>query len=399
MRPSRLGAVAVLLLAGCSTSVAGTSSPAASVAAPPAATSLDPSADGLLRVADVVATPDGGVTALLIAEAGSSGRSAFVQLVPGDGGPTVGAVTEAPAFAHPSELVAGADGTVVALASVPPESGDVALDGSDGPDLALAVLAPGSPQVELRPVGAVDGMGGPESGSGVLSADGATLYASLRWTVDGRTATRLAAVDVATGEVTATAPLGVESPGTVGAHEVALRPDGGVAVLVTADRDAAGSLNRTLVAEFDAGLRPVGAPVEVVDEEDSSGFALAVLPDGTVVVSVETPGEHPGTSRLVSVRDGAVRSAADLPGPALDLAVTPSGDRVYASYSGDFDRGEGGAHLAAVDVAMGKVVDDVPLCPNGYAAPLALATDGQTVVVTAGCTEDGVWSDLAFLIE
>ena len=389
MRPSRLGAVALLLLAGCSTSVAGTATPAPQPAAAssptaPGSVPIDPSAHGELRVSDVVATPDGGFTALLITDSGSDARSAFVRLEPGDGGLTVGAVAEATTFAHPSELVVAPDGTVVALASVPPEAGDVALDGLDGPDLALAVLAPGSTQAELRRVAAVDGMGSPDAGNGVLSPDGTTLVASLRWTVDGETVTRLATVDVATGEVTSTAPLGVES---ATAFDLALRPDGGVAVLVT----VLDGVDRTLLAEFDADLQPVRPPVELAAE--GSGYALAVQPDGTVVASVSPPAGEAETSRLVAVRGDLVETAAELPAVAIDLAVTVDG-AVHVSYTGP----DGAPTLATVDLVSGEVVGEVALCASGVAGPVGLTADEQAVVATAACYEDGIPSDLALLV-
>ncbi|WP_336031168.1 hypothetical protein [Geodermatophilus sp. FMUSA9-8] len=389
MRSLLPGAVAVLLIAGCTSSVTGTPTPVpqpvtASSPEAPGSVPIDPSADGELRVSDVAATPDGGLTALLIADSGSDARSAFVRLVPGDGGLTVVAVAEATTFAHPSELVVAPDGTVVALASVPPEAGDVALDGFDGPDLALAVLAPGSTQAELRQVAAVEGLGSPDSGNGVLSPDGATLVASLRWTVDGETVTRLATVDVATGEVTSTAPLGVES---ATAFDLALRPGGGVAALVT----VLDGVDRTLLAEFDAALQPVRPPVELA--AGGSGYALAVRPDGTVVVSVSPPAGEAETARLVVVRGDLVQTAAELPAVAIDLAVTADG-AVHVSWTG----ADGAPTLATVDLVSGEVVGEVALCASGVAGPVGLSADGQAVLVTAACYEDGVPSDLALLV-
>ena len=393
MRLSRLGAVAALVLTGCSTGVAGTATQAPPAAVAPTAAALeslplDPDDEGRLRVSDVAATPDGGFVVLLIPEAGSDSRSRFLRLVPADGGLAVGAVTEAAAFAHPSELVVTPDGTAVALATVPPEAGDPSGDGFDGPDLALAVLAPGAREVELRRVEAEGELGSPDSGNGVLSPDGTTLYASLRWTSDGGTVTRLATVDVATAQVTATAPLGVE-PAT--AHDVALRPDGGVAVLVAAD----GGVDRTLVAEFGADLQLVRPPVELAE---GSGYALTVRPDGTVVASVSTPADGEDRSRLVTVRGEVVQPALQLPGVAVDLAVAADGSLVHVGFGRAADDGTASPSLATVDLVAEEIVETVTLCAGGFASSFALAADGETVAATAGCYEDGVWQDRAFLI-
>ncbi|MGX5653318.1 hypothetical protein ACWKWC_00925 [Geodermatophilus nigrescens] len=393
MRPSRLVAVTVLFVAGCSTSVTGTATQAPPAAVSPTADALeslalDPDDEGRLRVSDVAAAPDGGIVVLLIPEADSDSRSRFLQLVPDDGGLAVGAVTEAVAFANPSELVVTPDGTAVALATVPLESGDPSLDGFDGPDLALAVLAPGAGDVELRRVEGDGELGRPDSGNGVLSPDGATLYTTLRWTVDGETVTRLATVDIATAQVTATAPLGVES---ATAYDVALRPDGGVAVLVS----AGGDVDRTLVAEFDADLQPVRPPVELAE---GSGYALTVRPDGTVVASVSTPADGEDRSRLVTVRGEVVQPALQLPGVAVDLAVAADGRLLHVGFARAAADGTASPTLATVDLVAEEVVETVTLCAGGFTSPFTLAADGRSIAATAGCYEDGVWQDRAFLI-
>jgi hypothetical protein len=411
MRSSRLAAALLgtaVLAAGCASTVTGTATSAASppVTTPPASVpapaAVDLHAGDLLRLADVAATPDGDFLALLVADPGSDARTTVVRLTPGDGGLTAGAVAEAPLFDHPGELLLAPDGSVVTLGTVPPEAGDPSGDLSDGPDLVLAVLPPGGTQAEVRAVGADPELGPPESGSGVLSADGATVYAALRWTVDGETVTRLATVDVATGGITATAPLGVETPGLARAYDVTLLPDGGVAVLVTAHRDAERTVDHTLVVRLDADLRPVGAPVELVPDEPNAGYALIALPDGTLVatvsVGIDDDGGEDDDTRLVTVRDGAVQATTDLPGTALGLAVSPAGDRAFVTYHGDAERGEDVAATATVDLASGEVVDDVFLCPDGTAYENAVSADGRAVVVTAACYEDGVPHVRAFLL-
>ena len=407
MRSPSLTAAALLgtavLAAGCASTVSGTASGVPEL--PPAAApesaglpvvDLDTTATDELRVADVAARPDGSFVVLLIADSGSEAGSSLVEVVPGDGALTIGATTAAPTFDYPSDVLVAPDGTVVVLATVPPEAGDPSGDGAEGSDLVVAVPGPDG-QVELRPVAADPELGSPESGDGVLSADGATLYASLRWTVDGRTVSRLAAISVATGAVTASAPLGVDSPGEVVAYRVALRPDGGVAALVTADLDAAGDVQGTLIAEFDAQLRPVRPPVELAGGDESTGYTLTVRPDGTVVVSLTTP-DAPDESWLVTVRGDLVQPAAQLPGVALDLAVAPDGQQVYASYTRSVDLVESGATLATVDLVGGELVDELILCPTGVGWAIATAADGRSVLATTSCREDGADEDPAFLV-
>ena len=406
MRTRRLSAALLgtaVLAAGCTSTVAGAAAPATPDSAGPLTDVLGPVEidaviDEQLRVSDIAATPDGGFVVLMTGDLGNNHRSALVELVPGDGGLTVGAVTEGAPFADLGEVHVAPDGTVVALAPVLPEPGDTGSgDGGREQDLALAVLAPGADEPNLVRIAADAELGTPDLGSGVLSPDGATLYASLRWTVGGDTVNRLAAVDVVTGEVTASAPLQVETPGQATAYDVALRPDGGVAALVTTDRDAEGEVDGVVLAEYDAHLRPVGDPVEVVDEEESTGHALAVLPSGAVVVSLSVGDGDTAQPRLVTLRDGAVQSSAVLPGAAADLVAAPDGSHVYLSRDADSGDVEGGVAVTTVDLATGAVVADVPLCPDGYASPIALAADGLSVAVTAACDDGRGHADHAFL--
>ncbi|PWW23505.1 hypothetical protein JD79_02679 [Geodermatophilus normandii] len=400
MRSPRIGAAALLgtavLAAGCSSSVVGTAEHAGPAGAGPLAELLaqvevDAEVDGHVRLADVAATPDGGFVVLLTGDLASNHRSVFVELVPGDGELAVGEVTEGPPAVDLGEVHVASDGTVVALAPVVPA--DTSGEGREQ-DLALIVLEPGSDEPDLRRIAADPELGTPDLGTGVLSPDGGTLYASLRWPVDGDTVNRLAAVDVATGEVTASAPLGVETPGTAIAYDVALRPDGGLAALVTTDRDPEGDVDGAVLVQYDAGLQPLGDPVEVVDEEESTGYALAVLPDGAVVVSVVAGEWDTGEPRLVTVRDGAVQATTVLPGTGVDLAVEPGGQHVYLAHG----RPGAGSGVATVDLATGGTVADVPTCADGSPDPLALAADGRTLAATAACHGDDDTHELAFLL-
>jgi hypothetical protein len=204
---------------------------------------------------------------------------------------------------------------------------------------------------------------------------------------------RLAEVDVATGEVRATGELQVPSPGETRVADLALRPDGGLAALVSADRDAGGEVDGVVLAQYDAGLRPLGVPVELVEEEESTGYALRVLGDGAVVASVLAGDLDTGEGRLVTVRDGAVAATAVLPGLGVDLAVGPGVDSVYLAQG----RPGGAASVLTVDVATGETVAEVTLCAAGVPAGLALGADGRALA-GAVCTEGRFVRDLATLL-
>ncbi len=383
MRPTLPATAALIgsavLLAGCSSAVAGTAG--AADPAPALLGSVDlAEVDDELGVHDVAATPGGSFVALMtgsVLGVTDSPGGALVELVPGEDGLTVGTVTPAAPYVGGglgSAVHVAGDGTLVAVGSV------LSGDGSDEDqwDVALSVLAPGAEEVRVVPVAADPVHGTPDTSTSVLSADGRTLYAALHW--DGADGDRLAAIDVATGAVLATAEVQVTSPGGVSPDELALRPDGGVVALVQATREAGGRESGVLVAEYDAGLALVGQPVEVVpDRPRSNGHALAVLDDGTAVVSVSSGG---GDHRLVTVRDGAVQESHALPGIAGDLAVAPGGQQVRVNVN----LAEEVVGVATVDLATGEVSDEVELCAEeGSPADVALSADGAAVVALASC--------------
>ncbi|MGY1606374.1 hypothetical protein [Geodermatophilus sp. SYSU D00700] len=400
MRPSRLRATllgSAVLVVGCSSAVAGTAAPTGGgpLTEEVGRVQVDAQVERDVRLTDIAATPDGGFVALLTGDLGAPPRSLLVELVPGDGGLTVGRTIQGAPFADLGEVHVAPDGTVVALAPVLPERGDPGSgDVGREQDLALAILPPGADRPEVVRVAADAELGTPDTGTGVLSPDGATLSASLQWYVDGGTVNRLATVDVATGEVLASAELQVETPGQAVARDVALRPDGGLAALVSVDRDAEGSVDGVVLASYDADLRPVGAPVELVEPDDSAGYALQVLSDGAVLVSVIAGDRETGTAQLVTVRDGVVEPTTTLPGPAIDLVVGPSEEHVYVQH----DTAEDGVALSTVDLATGETVAEVPLCDDGIAAPVALSADGSALAAGVACLDGREYQDLAVLL-
>ena len=393
MRPPRPAAAAALLgsavlVAGCSSAVAGSASPAA----------VGPFTEVLAEFAlavvheqlafyDVEAAPDGTFVAFLTGRPGTANRhgSALVELVPGEDGFTVGRVTEgAPYAIEGGEVHVAADGTVVAVGSVLAGYED---DGETGDeeqyDLVLTVLPPGAEEAEVVPVGADIHFGPPDDATGVLSADGGTYYASVRWeTGDDSYVSHLAAIDVATGELLANVQSPVDTTGVAVTFELGLLPDGNVAALVQNTRDDTGDESGVQLAVLDPRMRLVGEPVDVVpDEPYVYGYAMEVLPDGTALFAVAV-GQEDGDARLVTVRDGQVQASTAIPGNARDVVVDAAGRTAYL----DLDRPEGGVAVASVDLVTGEVLADVVLCDEiGTATDIALTRDDTALAAGGAC--------------
>ncbi|SHG42162.1 hypothetical protein [Geodermatophilus nigrescens] len=379
-----------VLLAGCSSAVAGTAT-APAVPSPGLLDTVDlADVDDDLTPRDAVALDDGSFLVLLAGDTriGRGPGSALVELVPGADGLAVGTVTAGAPYAgggFGAEVHVADDGTVVTVGPV--LSGDGG-DDEEALDVAFTVQAPGAEEPELRVLPADPQLGTADRATAVLSPDGRTLYAALRWyVVGGDEVTRLAAVDVATGTVTASADLQVAAPGGATVAGLALRPDGGLVALVTTYRAPGEGDSDAVLAEYDAGLRLVGAPVDVIgDGSEGHGHALQVLADGTAVVSLSTSGaDH----RLVTVRDGAVLAAHALPHLAAEVAVSPDG-RVWLNL------GDGDVHtVAPVDLATGEVGEQVILCEDrGAPTDLALSADGGILLASGVCAG----ADVAHLV-
>ncbi|PWW23504.1 hypothetical protein JD79_02678 [Geodermatophilus normandii] len=387
-----------LLLAGCSSTVVGRIAPTAAGPLTQEVGRVDADAElgHGLEAQDVAATPDGGFVVLLTSADPLEHSSVLLELVPGDGGGLpAGAATEGGPFAAADDVQVAPDGTVVTTGVVLIEPGDPRRrEDPYGQDLVLAVLAPGADEPEVVPVEADPELDTPDAISAVLSPDGETLHGVLQWYVDGRFTSRVVRIDVASGEIVASAPLGVDDPGYASDVEIAPHPDGGLVALVTVDRDAAGGGEDVLVVRYDEDLQPVGEPVDVLEREPGIGFAVAVLADGTVLASVLDGGYETGEARLVTVRDGAVEASTVLAGTAHGLVPEPGGGHVYLSHSWP----GGGAGVATVDLATGAVVADVPLCATGSATAPALSADGRTLAAGAACLEVDDHADLVVLV-
>lgn len=393
--PLLLGAAGLLLAAGCSTGVAGAASPQR-----PPAVSAGPLTEELgsldlagavgnpdAQLFDLAAHPDGSTLALLGVTDGYGLTSWLVRLVPGPGGLEAGQVTELPGFVEFSQVLAADDGTVAVVGVAFGDGGD-----------ALTVAAVRDGQVTEHTVDTgVDGT--PDTTAAAVSPDGGTVYVAGYWREDGE-GSRLLAVDVASGEVEESAPLGLETPGEAVLYELAVAPDGDVLGLAALDRDADGDESGAVLARYDADLQLAAEPVELVtDEPDSVTGALHVRPDGTVLATVTAGHYTTGDPRLVVVRDGEVSESIELEDTSdapHHLAVDPDGRYAYLPYNTT----EYEPALVTLDLTTGEVVGSVPLCDEraGGVGFVVLAADAQTVTTGSACRADGGASYTASLI-
>ncbi|WP_409331897.1 hypothetical protein [Trujillonella humicola] len=379
--PTLLGA-GLLLVAGCSTAVPGV----ATHERPPAV-SAGPLTEELgdldlveavgnpgARLFDLAAQPDGSTLALLGDPDGYGRTGWLVRLVPGPGGLQVEEVTELPGFVEYSQVLTAGDGTVVVVGVAP---------GAEGYGLTVAAVHDGEVVEHLVDAG-VDGT--PDTTAAALSPDGTTVYVAGYWREDGE-GSRLLAVDVGSGEVEESAPLGLETPGEAVLYDLAVGPDGDLLALAALDRDADGEESGAVLARYDRDLEPAAEPVELVaDEPDSVTGALHVRPDGTVLATVTAGHYVTGDPRLVVVRGGEVVESIELEDTSdapHHLAADPDGRYAYLPYNTTTYE----PTLVTLDLTTGEVVASVPLCGDGGGGVgfVVLAADARTVTTGSAC--------------
>ncbi|MGY1771921.1 hypothetical protein [Blastococcus sp. SYSU D00813] len=406
-RAAALALAAVATVSGCAGTTDGRPTPAADDGAArgggSAATSSAPAPRVFTTALDetaldvepgfvafsAAAHPAGGYVALVGAVDGSTDSTRLIRLFPPAGAEPGGRTSwQMPALDFDADLAVTPDGTVLALGR-----GSVAT--TAGADVVLYALRPG--QDVPQPVWSTDAHSGSKGGHLALSPDGATAYVGHSWFGSGPAlGSTLAAVDVATGEVRAETVLDLGVPGVVSVEAVEARPAGGATVLVSARSEDAtgGSLH---VVEVDADLAPLGDPVDVAPGAASPrGHALAVAPDGTAVVALGTTAVTGTGYGLVVVRDGEVAASRPLASDWLpaDLALDRTGRYAYVplTHTG------AAATLAAVDLATGVAVSEVPLCVTSASfGSVELAADGGSLVATGVC-DDRAWTSSAFLV-
>ncbi len=332
MSRTAAAALAVLLVAACTGEDDAAPLPSRTVLA---TVDLDAAVGTDVVPHDLAPGPDGAPVALV----GDADRSWLVDL-------GTGAATAVPAAEPDSRLVVADDGTPLVVGT--------ALTRAGGAVLPLP-------------------LGGPPA---AVLLDGDTLVLARD--------TRLAAVDVRTGAVRATAV----APAPV--THLARAPDGGVAALVDHP-------NGVVLLRLTADLRPDGDPVAVVPEQISTPAGLQVTADGTAVATAYV-GEALDAGRRVTVVDGAVRTVVDLEGTddtALDLAVDPAGRVAHLVLSAAYHPAE----LTAVDLATGERTRVVGLCGGaGAFGAITSSADGETVTVVGSCIDADDLRTTAFVI-
>ncbi|MGY1741133.1 MULTISPECIES: hypothetical protein [unclassified Blastococcus] len=334
------------------------------------------------------AHPAGGYVALTGAVDGSADSTQLIRLFPPAGAQPGGRnAWQLPLLAYDADVAVTPDGTVLVLgrSSAAPA----------GADLVLYALRPWDDRPQT--LWATSSEGGLKGGSLALSPDGATAYIGSSWFGDTPAlGSSVSAVDVVSGGVDAQTVLDLGVPGVVSVEAVEARPAGGVTALV-AVRGADGATGSLHVVELDEELTPVDDPVDVApDATSTTGYGLAVTPDGAAVVALQATSAADAGYGLVVVRDGAVADSRALPSDWLpvDLAVDRTGRHAYVPLTHIGAE----ATLAAVDLTTGGVVSEVPLCVTSASfADVELAADGESLVATGVC-DDRDWASSAFLV-
>jgi hypothetical protein len=383
MRRTTPLAAAGLLLAGCAGTTVGTGSPSPSSSPSPADAGfeevlgdvdLSQAVGQLLVGADVAVDADGRAVALLTD--GQSGPSYVVEL-------PAGAVHEIPFVFATDQVFLTPDGDV--LVSGTTEEPD------DATGFQVIALRSGAAEADVRPLDPqLDYY--PRTSPTALSADGRTMLAGFSWSVltaGSPLPTELVALDVATGTVLAREQL-TGDLAAANVVDLAIRPDGGVSVLLQSDPNSDGRFDDGLPlhAQFDENLRLVGEPVELSDFWPEPVAAQEVTADGATVVAVRT-----GTNdlRVVTVVDGEASSVElELRGlrDVRDIALSPDGRSLYLPYEDDTAQWA----LGTLDLESGRLVGSLALCerPEFALDPvITLSADGTTATVLATCVENG----------
>jgi hypothetical protein len=344
---------------------------------------------------DAAAYEDGGSVVLLSTIEDTYGETGFlVDLQPGELGPTVERIRELPWMDEGAEVVTRPDGTVV-VAGV--ADGYIPLVGP-AYGYNLIVFDPDDTNPEARPL-EPELEDDPDTAVTALSPDGRTLYVAFGWYGDDPG--MLAAIDVETGEMRATQPPQLDSPGEVEIYDIAALPDGGFAAMAQVAQDPEGDVEAAFYVEYDADLERTGEPLPLVtDDPESGAYGLHVAADGTAYALVTV--QYRTEARIVVVRDGEVTDSVDLEGsfgPPHDFAVDPSGRYVYLPYIDTDDL----TTFVTVDLEEAEpeaaAVETVRLCPDtGDFGFVVLDGDAQSVTVTGACIDGQNFSIHSFLV-
>jgi Domain of unknown function (DUF5122) beta-propeller len=199
--------------------------------------------------------------------------------------------------------------------------------------------------------------------------------------VGGTTRHNLAAVDLATGAVSAFDP----SPGSTVS---ALSTFSGTTIVAGGDFTSLAPGNRYGVAALDGDgkLLPWTAPTTPL----TTGVKLAASPDGSLLYMWSQPGTASPVPALaaLSVADGSLHPWATTDGTIYDIVPAPDGHTVYLAGSFDHVDGQPRANLAAVDAQTGALMPWRPDPDNGVNA-VAVDPSGSPVYVAGAFTHVG----------
>ena len=229
----------------------------------------------------------------------------------------------------------------------------------------------------------------------------------------------VSAITTATGEVSATIPVGTSNAGWP--LRVAITPDGKHAYVTGGSNGTVSVIDTAtdvVSATIDVGGGPVGVAitpdgrrayvtnssdptVSVIDTATDSvsatidvggGLGVAITPDGK---HAYVTGGSNGTVSVIETATGAVSASIDV-GGGLGVAITPDGRHAYVTGTGFHadtsaplpDPLQAPDHVSVIDTATGVVSATIPVGPNP--GDVAITPDGQHVYVIDHPTGGGL---------
>lgn len=346
-----------------------------------------PSAGPLTTVQAAVDLTPGGASYRAEEVVAAPGGGAYVSLAPDDGGAarrlaTVGRSGSALAVLRsvPTPGVASLWGLYRSAGGQVVLTGRVGAVGPGRGGYGFDVVEPVSGRIREHVVVPYAAGTTYSFGRSGMSADGRTLYLFVSVDLGPVADERLLAVDIATGAVRADRHLGADlgpvslTPIGNAVSGVVARPHGGVTLAFDAMPASAPLQEIPTLLSYDAGLRPVGPAVRVLDRGDGAQTrAVADGADGTVFLSVQVAQQ----AWVVAVADRGG------PGPVLaqvaksryDDALTVEPGQVWALMPAP----EG---ARAIDLTNGTFGPPVDLgCDWQDLSAIAAGSDGAALLI------------------
>ncbi|CAB4933336.1 MAG: hypothetical protein F2825_10980 [Actinobacteria bacterium] len=196
---------------------------------------------------------------------------------------------------------------------------------------------------------------------------------------------QVAVVDTTTGAATEVVEVQLADPSAdvpgqdplVRVEDVVMGPDGGVLVAV----GLAGQDSRLL--RFDASLNGV-SDVPYARPADDVGTFLALDDEGTAYLTQTADGVQLLRFAADATEPEVVATLAEDSTVVRGLAVDPSGTWGYVTALTDTELGQ---TVTAVDLATGVQAPRTSLCDEGFAGPPLLGRSGETLLVSAQCSD------------